>query len=145
MKKLLVLTGISMILTSCSVNYGGYPIRNPYPTSTGGGSAANTEREYNELMKTYKSETAEVLTDLLNEADPSNPRTSLSVENASRCNMVLTISGNGYLKKVPIGAGKIGAVMVPKNQSYRLSGMLCNSSYQSTKFITSSYSIKITN
>ncbi|WP_250255579.1 DUF6759 domain-containing protein [Chryseobacterium sp. Marseille-Q3244] len=145
MKKLLVLTGISMILTSCSVNYGGYPIRNPYPTNTGGGSAANTEREYNELMKTHKPETAEVLTDLLNETDPTNLRTSLSVENASRCNMVLTISGNGYFKKVPIGAGKIGAVMVPKNQSYRLSGMLCNSSYQSTKFITSSYNIKLSN
>ncbi|MBP2617085.1 DUF6759 domain-containing protein [Chryseobacterium jejuense] len=145
MKKLLVLTGISMILTSCSVNYGGYPIRNPYPTNSSGSSAANTEREYNELMKTYKSETAEVLTDLLNEADPTNPRTSLSVENSSRCNMVLTISGNGYFKKVPIGAGKIGAVMVPKNQSYRLSGMLCNSSYQSTKFITSSYNIKVSN
>lgn len=144
MKKLLVFTGISLILTSC-VNYGNYPIRNPYPTGNSGGSAANTEREYNELMKTYKSETAEVLTDLLNDVDPTNPKTSLTVENASPCNMVLTISGNGYFKKVPIGAGKMGAVMVPKNQSYRLSGMLCNSSYQSTKFITSSYNVKISN
>lgn len=143
MKKLLVLTGISMILTSCSVNYGGYPIRNPYPTSSGGGSAANTEREYNELMKTYKPETAEVLTDLLNDYDPANPKTSISVNNKSSCNMVLTISGNNYFKKIPIGAGKIGYAMVPKNQNYRLSGMLCNSSYQSTKFITSSYSVSL--
>lgn len=143
MKKLLVLTGISMILTSCSVNYGGYPIRNPYPTNSGGGSAANTEREYNELMKTYKPETAEVLTDLLNDDDPANPKTSISVNNISSCNMVLTVSGNNYFKKIPIGAGKIGYAMVPKNQNYRLSGMLCNSSYQSTKFITSSYSVSL--
>ncbi|MCS4303820.1 DUF6759 domain-containing protein [Chryseobacterium sp. BIGb0232] len=146
MKKLLVLTGVSMILTSCSVNYGGYPIRNPYPTNTGGGSsAANAEREYNELIKTYKPETAEVLNDLLNNDDPGNPKTSISVENKSPCNMVLTVSGNGFFKKIPIGAGKIGYTMVTKNQNYRLSGMLCNSSYQSTKFITTSYAIKISN
>ena len=145
MKKLLVLTGISMILTSCSVNYGGYPIRNPYPTNIGGGSAANTEREYNELMKTYKPETAEVLSDLLNNDDPGNPKTSISVENKSPCNMVLTVSGIGFFKKIPIGAGKIGYTMVTKNQNYSLSGMVCNSRYQSNKFITTSYSITLRN
>lgn len=145
MKKLLVLTGISIILTSCSVNYGGYPIRNPYPTNSGGSSAANTEREYNELMKTYKPETAEVLSDLLNNDDPGNLKTSISVENKSPCNMVLTVSGNGFFKKIPIGAGKIGYTMVTKNQNYSLSGMLCNSRYQSNKFITSSYSITLRN
>lgn len=147
MKKLFVLAGVSLVLTSCNVNYGGYPIRNPYPTNNRGnaGNAANTEREYNELIKTYKPETTEVLNDLLNNDDPANPRTSISVENKSRCNMVLTVSGNNFFKKIPIGAGKIGYTMVPKNQNYRLSGMLCNSSYQSTKFITSSYSIKLTN
>ncbi len=142
MKKLSVFTGISLILSSCSMNYGGYPIRNSYPT-TNSGSAANTQREYNELIRTYKPETAEVLTDLLNNDDPDNPRTSISVTNNSPCNMVLTVSGNNFLKKIPIGAGKIGYAMVPKNQNYRLSGMLCNSSYQSTKFITSSYSISL--
>ncbi|MEG0926571.1 MULTISPECIES: DUF6759 domain-containing protein [Chryseobacterium] len=145
MKKLLALTGISLILTSCSANYGGYPIRNPYPTNNSGGSAANTAREYNELIKTYKPETAEVLSDLLNDDDPGNLRTSISVENKSSCNMVLTVSGNGFFKKIPIGAGKIGYTMVPKNQNYRLSGMVCNSSYQSTKYITSSYSITLRN
>lgn len=141
MKKLLVVTGISCILTSCNVNYGGYPARNPYPNNNSA-STANTEREYNELIKTYKPETADVLNDLLNE-DASGPRTSISIENLSRCNMVLTISGNNFFKKIPIAAGKIGYTMLPKNQNYRLSGMVCNSSYQSTKFITSSYSIKL--
>ncbi|AKK72197.1 DUF6759 domain-containing protein [Chryseobacterium gallinarum] len=143
MKKLLVFTGISLVLTSCNtINYGGYPIRNSYPARNSG-SVANTEREYNELMKTYKPETAEVLTDLLNNDDPSNPRTSISVNNKSSCNMVLTISGNNFFRKIPIGAGKIGYAMVPRNQNYRLSGMLCNSSYQSTKYITSSYNISL--
>ncbi|MBV8328201.1 DUF6759 domain-containing protein [Chryseobacterium sp.] len=144
-KKLLALAGISLMLTSCSINnYGNYPVRTPYPSGNTG-NAASTEREYNELIKTYKPETAEVLSDLLNNDDPGNPRTSISVENKSPCNMVLTISGNNFFKKIPIGAGKIGYTMVLKNQNYRLSGTLCNSSYQSTKFITSSYAIKLSN
>ena len=141
MKKLFVFSGISLILISCSANYGSYPTRTTYPT----GSGSSTEREYSELIKTYKPETADVLNDLLNADSPSNPKTSISVENQSRCNMVLTVSGNGFFKKIPIAAGKIGYTMVPKNQNYRLSGMLCNSSYQSTKFISTSYAIKISN
>ncbi|PRB05163.1 competence protein ComL [Chryseobacterium sp. MYb7] len=146
MKKLLVFTGISLILVSCNVNYGSYPGRTsyPYPTSNTG-NRANVEREYSELIKTYKPETADVLNDLLNSDDPKNPRTSISVENLSSCNMVLTVSGGSFFKKIPIGAGKIGYTMVPKNQNYRLSGVVCNSTYQSTKFITTSYSIKLSN
>ncbi|AZA80952.1 competence protein ComL [Chryseobacterium lactis] len=145
MKKLLVLIGISSMLTSCNVNYGGYPIRTSYPGGNSGGSIANTDREYNELLKTYKPETAEVLSDLLNNDDPASLRTSISVENKSPCNMVLTISGNNFFKKIPIGAGKIGYTMIPKNQNYSLSGMVCNSRYQSNKYITSSYSITLRN
>lgn len=129
----------------CSVNYNNYPVRKTtYPSTSNTNSSANTEREYNELLKTHKPETAAVLTDLLNDSS-ENPNTSFSVENKSPCNMVLTISGNNYYKKLPIGAGKIAYVMLPRNQSYKLSGMVCNSVYQSTKFITNSYSITLSN
>lgn len=147
MKKTAALSAFLVLLlsnTSCSVNYGSYPTRTTYPTGSGN-SAAGTEREYAELIKTYKPETADVLNDLLNADSSSNPKTSISVENQSRCHMVLTVSGNGFFKKIPIASGKIGYTMVPKNQNYRLSGMLCNASYQSTKFISTSYSIKIRN
>jgi hypothetical protein len=145
MKKLATFSGISLILISCSASYSSYPsypIRTP---SCPGSTVMSTEREYAELIKTYKPETADVLTDLLNEDSPSNPRTSISVENKSPCNMVLTVSSTGFLKKIPIGSGKVGYTMVPKNRNYRLSGMLCNSSYDSTKYITTSYAIKISN
>ena len=146
MKKKLVFSGIitSMLLMSCSVNYNNYPVRKTYPSTSNTSSVVNTEREYNELLKTHKPETTEVLNDLLNDSSGSI-KTSFSVENKSRCNMVLTISGNNYYKKIPIGAGKIGYVMLPKNQSYQLSGMVCNSVYQSTKFISKSYSITLSN
>ncbi|WBV50821.1 DUF6759 domain-containing protein [Chryseobacterium gambrini] len=107
-------------------------------------TANQTELEYQTLLKTYKSETAAVLTDLLNGSEDS-PNTSITVENNSRCNMVLTISGNNYFKKIPIGANKIGSAMVPKNQNYNISGMVCNSVYQKTKFISSSYNVTLSN
>jgi hypothetical protein len=144
MKKKLAFPGliVSLILISCSVNYNKYPVRKTYPSASNTSSPINTEREYNELLKTYKPETTEVLNDLLNDSSGS-PKTSFSVENKSPCNMVLTISGNNFYRKIPIGAGKIGYVMLPKNQNYKVSGMVCNSVYQSTKFISNSYSITL--
>lgn len=151
MKKLLPISIVCIaVLNSCgSVNYNTkYPERKPSPPSPTTGSrntsAAQVEREYQALIKTYKPETAEVLTDLLNDSSDS-PKTSITVENNSRCNMVLTISGNNYFKKIPIGANKIGSAMVLKNQNYNFSGMVCNSVYQKTKFITSSYNITLSN
>ena len=43
--------------------------------------------------------------------------------------MVLIVSSSNYYKKIPIGAGKIGSVMIP----YKLSGMVCQSVYQTSK------------
>ncbi|MGC5743327.1 DUF6759 domain-containing protein [Chryseobacterium sp. NFX27] len=146
MKKLFAFSGISLILMSCNANYNSYPTRIPSTSGSYPGSTVmSAEREYAELIKTYKPETADVLNDLLNEDSPGNPRTSISVENKSPCNMVLTVSSTGFFKKIPIGSGKVGYTMVPKNRNYRLSGMLCNSSYDSTKYITTSYAIKISN
>lgn len=106
--------------------------------------ANQTEIEYQALSKTYKSETAAVLTDILN-GSADQDKASITVENKSRCNMVLTISGNNYFKKVPIAAGKIGAVMVPKNQNYNLSGMVCNAVYQKTKFVSGPHRTAVSN
>lgn len=147
----LALSLIMLLFSSCEATHyrtTATPSKKPYPTTSNTGSkttsATQTETEYQALIKTYKSETAEVLTDLLNDSSDS-PKTSITVENNSRCNMVLTISGNNYFKKIPIGANKIGSAMVLKNQNYNLSGMICNSVYQKTKFVTSSYNITLTN
>ncbi|MCM2555871.1 competence protein ComL [Chryseobacterium sp. Ch-15] len=139
---------ITLFLNSCgAANHSTrQPTRKPSPILSNTGiknsSAAQTEREYQALIKVYKPETAEVLNSLFNDSSNS-PNVSITVENQSNCNMVLTISGKNYFKKIPIGAYKTGAVMVPKNQNYNLSGMLCNSVYEKTKFITNSFSIKL--
>ncbi|MDQ1160502.1 hypothetical protein QE422_000870 [Chryseobacterium sp. SORGH_AS 447] len=124
------------------------PVRRSAPAISNTGTrttpANQTEIEYQTLSKTYKSETAAVLTDILN-GSADQDKTSVTVENKSRCNMVLTISGNNYFKKVPIAAGKIGAVMVPKNQNYNLSGMVCNAVYQKTKFVSGPHRTAVSN
>ncbi len=129
-----------------------YPVRKPAPavvpavSNTGSSTtpAAQAEREYQALVKTYKSETAAVLTDILNgSSDPG--KTSVMVENKSRCNIVLTVSGNNYFKKIPIGVNKKAAVMVPVNQNYNFSGMICDAVYQKTKLVSSSYSMVLSN
>ncbi|WP_267406932.1 MULTISPECIES: DUF6759 domain-containing protein [unclassified Chryseobacterium] len=127
--------------TTYSANGNSRPSVNTGSSNT---SASQTEREYQTLIKTYKSETADVLTDLLNGSENSQ-KTSITVENKSNCNMVLTISGNNYFKKIPIGANKIGSAMVMKNQNYTLSGTICNAVYNKTKFVTSSYNITLSN
>lgn len=134
MKRLLSCLAILLVLNSCMPTYNNYPATN---------SSVNTEWEYQEVLKNYKSETAEVLTYLLNGASAEESKTALTVENTSNCNMILTVSGNNYFKKIPIGKGKIGSVMLLKNQTYKLSGIVCKSSYQTSKFISDSYSVKL--
>ncbi|WP_128414189.1 DUF6759 domain-containing protein [Chryseobacterium sp. Leaf394] len=101
-----------------------------------------TETAYKNLSKTEKQETAEVLNDILNGSSDS-PNTSISVHNKSRCNMVLSISGPNFSKQIPIPAGKTGSTMVPKNQKYNLSGMVCQSVYNNSKYVTGTYSISL--
>lgn len=153
MKKFLLFSlFITLLLNSCGTTNYNYnskrPIYKSSPVNPNSGIHINpnvqTEREYQALLKTYKPETAEVLNSLLNDSSNS-PTVSISVENKSNCNMVLTISGKNYFKKIPIGANKIGSAMVPKNQNYNVSGMLCNSVYEKTKYVTNSFSIKLSN
>lgn len=138
---------LSFLFTSCSTNYNtassSFP-KSSQPRAASTPSISQTEQEYSTLIKTYKPETADVLTDLFNESSNTS-KTSVTVTNKSRCNMVLTITGKNYSKKIPISAGKIGYAMVPKNQNYNLSGMVCNSVYKNTQFVSSSYSITLSN
>ncbi|MFL9834864.1 DUF6759 domain-containing protein [Chryseobacterium terrae] len=148
-KFLLLFLPIILFLNSCgsTSNHNNQPVRKPSTTSnteTKTDTSIQTEREYQALLKTYKPETAEVLNSLLNSSSNS-PEVSISVENKSNCNMVLTISGKNYFKKIPIAKNKTGSAMIPKNQNYNLSGMLCNSVYKKTKYITNSFSIKLSN
>lgn len=102
-------------------------------------SPAETEREYNEILKTYKPPTEEALNDLLGgSGDPT--KTTVIFRNSSSCNMVLTISSFGYEEKIPIAAGQL-RYSVLKKGTYQLSGMVCRSIYRSTKTFTQSVTL----
>lgn len=121
-------------------------VKNPVQVQTSKKSTSapvkQTETAYKNLSKTKKQETADVLNDILNGSSDS-PNTSISVHNKSSCNMVLSISGPNFSKKIPISAGQTGSIMVPKNKNYNLSGMVCESVYNKTKFVTGTYSISL--
>lgn len=139
MRKIVMCIAISAMLGSCET----YPTPIPIPRSNYPSTSVIHEDSYENLIKTYKSETADVLTFLLNNEEENSTKTAITVENTSPCNMVLTIAGNNYNKKIPIGARKMGSAMLPKNQNYRLSGKICNSNYQSSKYITRITTIKL--
>lgn len=83
MKKYLFLISATVFLAGCdAMNYGTYNRFPRYPSYPGSSntSMANTEREYNELLKTYKPETEAVLNDLLNSTDPNAINTSIVIK-----------------------------------------------------------------
>ena len=133
-------------LSSCGATYFP-PARNQYPSPTKPSttnvmSRSDVEREYAELMKTYKPPTADVLNDLLNDSDPSSPTVSITIKNDSSCNMVFNITGNGITTKIPIAAGQMGYTML-KRGPYQLSGMVCNKIYRQNVNITDSHRITL--
>lgn len=125
-----------LVLVSC--NLANYPGLGSSPTAT---SAGESEREFNELMKTYKPPTEEALNDLLNENSDST-KTTVMFRNASSCNIVLTVSGNGYLEKIPIPAGKLGYAVLKKG-TYSLSSLVCRSIYRGTKTFTTAVTVTL--
>ena len=82
-EKYLFLISATVFLAGCdAMNYGTYNRFPRYPSYPGSSntSMANTEREYNELLKTYKPETEAVLNDLLNSTDPNAINTSIVIK-----------------------------------------------------------------
>lgn len=110
--------------------------------SSSNSTIASREREYQDLVKVYKSDRVDVLNDLLG-GDNNTKQTSIVVNNNSSCNMVLTITSKNMVKKVPIEAGKAGFSMVDRNQQYTLTGYACNASFNHSKYVTESYIISI--
>ncbi|QCX53354.1 DUF6759 domain-containing protein [Elizabethkingia sp. JS20170427COW] len=120
MKKIILLIGGLGMLQSCFTY--SYPSASSFPSTRY--PSSNSNQKYDELVKTYKPDTEEVLNDLLGSSSADNPRTSLVVKNNSRCNIVLTISTVNFVKKVPIAAGETGYSILNKN-NYNLSAMVC--------------------
>ncbi len=128
------------VLASCAgfsmpATGGSYPVNS---TNT-----VQVEKEYQELAKNYDQNTAGIVDELIN-GNPNSTTASVLVENTSPCNLVLSIAGNNYFKKIPIGAGQTRGALVNKG-TYRLSASVCGSGYNSVKNIQETISIKLRN
>lgn len=106
-------------------------------------SADETEREFNELMKTYKPPTEEALNDLLGSSG-DHSKTTIMFRNGSSCNMVLAVYALGFEEKIPIPAGGMRYSVLRKG-TYQLSGRVCQSIYRSTKTFTQSVTLTFKN
>jgi hypothetical protein len=99
------------------------------------------EQEFQQLNKNYKQDTKGLLSIMMND-DVNSSKAAITVENASPCNMVFTISGNGSFIKIPIGVGQTRGVVLQKGQ-YTLSSKVCSSYYNETKWIQGGVNLKL--
>lgn len=102
----------------------------------------DTSDNYDDLLKTYKPETEEVLSDLLSGTSDSR-RTSLIIDNKTNCNLVVIVKGGNIFKKIPATKAKLSYVMIEKNQNYTISGNLCGKNFKQSARIYDSYTITL--
>ena len=118
-----------------------YPnTNNSYPIKTGQ-TAIAVEREFQQMNSNYKQNTKELLEVMMSDV-PNDSRAAISVENLSKCNFVLSVSGNGAIRKIPIGIGQTRGVVVPKG-NYDLSAQVCASVYQQKKSVQSNINLQL--
>lgn len=123
------------------------PSANPvYPSKT---TVLKTEnKEFEELMQkdqiNKKQVTAEVLTYLLNDDDPNDPKTAAVIDNNSSCDIILRL--------VEIQGNRIYNLPVPKNSknqfviykgSYTMKTNVCAAKYYSQKQISAPLILKL--
>lgn len=123
------------------------PSANPvYPSKT---TVLKTEnKEFEELMEkdqiNKKQVTAEVLTYLLNDDDPNDPKTAAVIDNNSSCDIILRL--------VEIQGNRIYNLPVPKNSknqfviykgSYTMKSNVCAAKYYSQKQISAPLILKL--
>lgn len=121
--------------------YGGYPLPSTSPE-------AAEKKEFADLMAKDQvnkdQRTAEVLTYLLNDDDPEDPKTALVVENTSSCDIILrVVSVDGKrIYNLPIPRNAKNHFIVYKG-NYTLKSNVCTAKYYSQKSIFDSMVLTI--
>lgn len=126
-----------LFLVQCEVLPSNYPVYRPNPnTSTG----SNESQEYADLLAkdqiNKKTETAKVLTYLLNDTEPEDKQTAAVIENSSNCNIIVRL--------VEVNGTKIYNLPIPRNGknqfvidkgNYTLKSNICTAKYYTQKYI----------
>lgn len=84
---------------------------------------------------------AEAATQFLND-DLENANAAVLFRNQSQCNTIISVSGANYYKKLPVPKGGINYLILKKG-SYHFSSTLCRAQYRSSKILSESIEISI--
>lgn len=84
---------------------------------------------------------AEAATQFLND-DSENANAAVLFRNQSQCNTIISVSGANYYKKLPVPKGGINYLILKKG-SYHFSSTLCRAQYCSSKILSESIEISI--
>ena len=131
------------LLVQCDI----LPSANPvYPSNTS--VSTNESKEFESLMQkdqiNKKQVTAEVLTYLLNDDDPNDPKTAAVIDNNSNCNIILRlveIKGN-RIYNIPISKHSKNQFVIYKG-SYTMKSNVCAAKYYSQKQISAPLILKL--
>lgn len=136
---------IGLLLVQCDALPTSYTIRSSNSTNTSNSNAEfKTLWEKDQINK--KQVNAQVLTYHLNDTDPNETHTAASIENSSRCNMILRMVGisGGEIYNLPIQANSKNQFVIKKG-SYTLKSSICGANYYSQKSISDPLILKLSN
>ncbi|WP_226063161.1 DUF6759 domain-containing protein [Kaistella polysaccharea] len=139
------------LFLSCDILPPGSVYRSFPGTNTSASSGSRSESsEFNDLMAkdqiNKKKVTAEVLTYLLNDPDPTEKQTAAVIENTSNCNIIIRVVGisNNLIYNFPIGRQSKNQFVIDKG-NYTLKSDICGANYYSQKNISEPLILKLSN
>lgn len=128
---------LSLVCLSCDVLPTNYPASN-----SANSNEFKTLWDKDQINK--KQVNAQVLTYLLNDSDPKETYTAASIENTSRCNMILRMFGisGGEIYNLPIQANSRNQFVIKKG-NYTLKSSICGANYYSQKNVVEPLILKL--
>ncbi|WP_052252064.1 DUF6759 domain-containing protein [Kaistella solincola] len=140
-----------LFFLSCEVLPPGSVYRSPAGQAPTNASAPKNEgSEFDQLMAKDQIDkrkvTAEVLTYLLNDPDPTEKQTGAVIENKSNCNIIIRLVGINSTKiyNLPIPRQSKNQFVIDKG-NYTLKSDICGANYYSQKDITEPLILKLSN
>ena len=138
-----------LLLLSCDIIPAGNTIYRPN-SSNNTGLSNNEHNEFALLIEkdlvNKKKVNAEVLTHLLNDADPEEKITAAVIENSSRCDIILRLVGvsNNRIYNLPIPRNAKNQFIIDKG-SYTMKSTICGANYYAQKSIIEPLILKLSN
>ncbi len=147
--KNIFLIPVLFLLLSCDVLPAGSVYRSSPGSTPSSTSVPRSESsEFKTLMEkdqiNKRKVTAEVLTYLLNDPDPTETKTAAVIENTSGCDIIIRVVGvtNNQIYNLPVPRYSKNQFVINKG-NYTLKSAICDANYYSQKNITEPLILKL--